>query len=75
MKCVVCKNGEIWPGRATITLERSGTTLVIKGVPADVCQVCGEEYVGEEITSQLLKSAEEAARIGVQVDVRDYIAA
>jgi YgiT-type zinc finger domain-containing protein len=75
MKCVVCKQGETKSGKATITLERDGTTLVIKGVPASVCANCGEEYVSEEITTRLLKSAEEAARAGVQVDVREYIAA
>jgi YgiT-type zinc finger domain-containing protein len=75
MKCVICKDGETRPGNATITLEREGTTLVIKGVPADVCANCGEEYVDETITARLLKTAEEAARSGVEVDVREYIAA
>jgi YgiT-type zinc finger domain-containing protein len=75
MKCVICKNGETRPGNATVTLEREGTTLVIKGVPADVCANCGEEYVDETITARLLKTAEEAARSGVEVDVREYIAA
>jgi YgiT-type zinc finger domain-containing protein len=75
MKCIICKNGETKPGNATVTLEREGTTLVIKGVPADVCANCGEEYVDETITARLLKTAEEAARSGVEVDVREYIAA
>ncbi len=75
MKCVVCKQGETKVGKATITLERDGTTLVVKGVPANVCTNCGEEYVSEEITARLLKNAEEAAQAGVQVDVREYITA
>lgn len=75
MKCVVCKKGETQPGKATITLERDGTTLVIKGVPASICSNCGEEYVSDEITARLLRNAEEAAKAGVQVDVRAYIAA
>ena len=75
MKCVICKKGEAKPGKATVTLERDGTTLVIKGVPANVCTNCGEEYVHEGITARLLKTAEEAARSGVQVDVREYAAA
>ncbi len=75
MKCVVCKQGETKVGKATITLERDGTTLVVKGVPANVCTNCGEEYVSEEITARLLKNAEEAVQAGVQVDVREYIAA
>ncbi len=75
MKCVICKNGETRPGKATVTLERGATTLVIKGVPAGVCANCGEEYVDEAITAQLLNTAEEAAQAGVQVDVREYAAA
>jgi YgiT-type zinc finger domain-containing protein len=75
MKCVICKNGHTRPGKATVTLERNGTTLVVKGVPANVCANCGEEYVDEETTAKLIKTAEEAAESGVQVDVREYAAA
>ena len=75
MICVICKHGEIRPGTATVTLEREDTTLVIKGVPAQVCTNWGEEYVDEDTTSRLLRTAEEAARTGVQVDVRQYAAA
>ena len=73
--CVICKNGKTRPGKATVTLERNGTTLVIKSVPANVCANCGEEYVDEGTTAKLLKAAEEAARSGVQVDVREFAAA
>lgn len=75
MKCAICKHGETRPGKATLTLERNETTLVIKGVPAEVCANCGEEYVSEEITVRLLETAETAAKTGVQVDVREYVAA
>jgi hypothetical protein len=49
--------------------------LVFRKFPAEVCEVCGEEYVEEETTSRLLKAAEEAAESGVQVDIREYVAA
>ena len=75
MKCLICKQGETQPGTATVTLERSNLTLVIKRVPAQVCQNCGEEYVDEETTLQLLKTAEEVAQAGAQVDIREYMAA
>jgi len=75
MKCVICKQGETKPGTATITLERDKATLVFKDVPAEVCSICGEEYVDEATTKKLLKSANEAAQSGVQVDVRGYKAA
>jgi len=73
MKCVICKLGETRPGKTTVTLERDGTTLVIKGVPADICANCGEEYVDEGTTAQLLRSADEAVKSRVQVDIREYV--
>ena len=75
MKCLICKEGETKPGKVTVTLEREKTTLVIKGVPAQVCENCGEEYVDDKTTQTLLKIAEDAAKAGVQVDVRQYVAA
>ena len=75
MKCVICKAGETRPGRTLVTLERNTTTLVFKSVPAEVCGNCGEAYVAEEVTRQILAAAELAARSGVQVDVREFIGA
>ncbi len=72
---MVCKRGETREGIATVTLERDGMTLVFKKVPAEVCEVCGEEYVSEQTTARLLAAAEEAALAGVQVDIREYVAA
>lgn len=75
MKCVICKQGETQPGRATVTLTRGVTTLVVKGVPARVCANCGEEYVDEATTARLINTMDDAARAGVEVDVREYVAA
>ena len=75
MKCVICKQGEINEGTATVTLEIGKTTLVVKQVPAKVCQNCGEEYVNETVTEQFLRQANHAASGAVYVDVREYVAA
>jgi YgiT-type zinc finger domain-containing protein len=75
MKCIICKHGCTAPGTTTITLTRDSLTLVIRGVPADVCETCGEAYVDESITEEVLRTAEDAARAGVLVEVRDYVAA
>ena len=74
MKCVICKLGETRPGTATVTLERNGMILVVRSVPARICENCGEEYLDEATASRLLYEAEEAARVGVQVDVREFVA-
>ena len=75
MKCVICKQGDTQSGKTTITLERAGITVVFKNVPAQVCANCGEPYVDEETSGKLLEAAEQAARSGVLVDVREYTAA
>jgi YgiT-type zinc finger domain-containing protein len=73
MKCVICKQGDTLSGTTTITLERGELTLVVKNVPAQVCQNCGEAYVEAEATQHLLRSAEEMAQAGTQVDIRYYV--
>jgi len=75
MKCMICRHGETRAGKTTVTLERNGATFVIHDVPAQVCENCGEEYVDETVSMQLLKTAETQAREGVKVDIRDYAAA
>jgi YgiT-type zinc finger domain-containing protein len=75
MKCVICKQAETKPGTTTVTLERDGLTCVIKQVPAQVCPNCGEDYVDENVTGDLLKSAEQMVKVGTQVDIRQYVAA
>jgi len=75
MKCMICRQGETQSGKATVTLERDGLTMVFKGVPASICDNCGEEYIDEQTTAQLLKTAEDAACDGVKVDIREYVAA
>ncbi|MBZ0292952.1 MAG: type II toxin-antitoxin system MqsA family antitoxin [Anaerolineae bacterium] len=75
MKCVICKHGETRPGMVTVTLERNGSTLVFKNVPAQVCENCGEAYVDEATTEQLLRSAEAAVTAGVQVEIREFVVA
>lgn len=72
MKCIVCKHGITQPGTMTTTFERSGTTIVVKEVPANICDNCGEQYLSQEISSELLKQAEEAVKAGIQVGVRKY---
>ena len=75
MKCVICKQAETESGTTTVTLERDELTLVVKNVPAQVCPNCGEAYVDEKAAANLLRTAEQMARAGAQVDIRQYVPA
>lgn len=74
MKCVICKNGEASPGEATVVLTREGSTIVIRNVPADVCDNCGEYYLSGEITDRVLQIAQEAVSKGAEIEVLGFAA-
>jgi len=74
MKCVICKNGTTAAGKTTVVLERNGTTLVFKDVPAEVCQNCGEEYVSSTVSRELLGRADLSAQKGVDLELLRYAA-
>jgi YgiT-type zinc finger domain-containing protein len=72
MKCIVCHNGETQPGTTTVTFHREGQTVVVNEVPAEVCENCGEAYVAEDVTVQVLEIAAHARKAHAQVLVRDF---
>ena len=74
MKCVICKHGETQSGTATFTVDKDGATLVIRDVPAQICDNCGEEYFDEATTARVLEQAEVLSESGVQVEIRHYTA-
>ena len=43
MNCVICKNGTTAEGFVTVTLQRN-SSIIIKNVPAEICDNCGEFY-------------------------------
>jgi YgiT-type zinc finger domain-containing protein len=73
--CPLCRNGDLEAGYADTSIIREGLVLVIREVPADVCDNCGEQFFDADVTDRLLDLADEAARAGVFVDVRRYVAA
>ena len=72
MKCPICRHGETRPGTTTLVLERDALTMVVRHVPAQVCENCGEEYIDEATATAALDHAEAAAREGVTVEIREY---
>lgn len=74
MKCTICGQAEPRAGTRTVTVERDGATLVMKGVPALICPNCGEDFVSEETARRISAAAVEVVERGVSVEVRQYAA-
>jgi YgiT-type zinc finger domain-containing protein len=69
MTCLICKVGVPELGFTTVTLERNGSIIVFKDVPALVCPNCGETYVDSDVTSRLLTQAQDAVMKGAELEV------
>ncbi len=74
MKCAICKHGSTQPGFVTVTLERNGCTIIVRNVPAEVCDNCGEYYLSEAITDRVLSRADAAIRNGAEVEILRFAA-
>jgi len=73
MRCPICKQGETRPGKTTVTLHQAETVLMVRHVPAEVCQNCGEVYLSEEVAQELSDEAQEVSLKGVLLHVREYV--
>ena len=67
--CPTCKNGSLKPGTTTVTVERAGSLVVFKEVPADVCDNCGAYFLNEDMSNKLYTKANDAIKNGAQVEI------
>jgi YgiT-type zinc finger domain-containing protein len=74
VKCVICKQGETTPGEVSATLQQGETIVVLKGVPAEVCENCGEYYLSEDVTRRALERAVAAVANGAKVEIVRFAA-
>ncbi len=51
-RCDLC-GGELEPGKTTLEIWRGDELIVIKDVPADVCQQCHEAYISARVSERL----------------------
>ena len=69
---MICKHGETKQGITTVTLEKGSSTIIFKEVPAQICDNCGEKYIDDSTTKELLNKARKIVKNGVEVDIRKY---
>ncbi|WP_334781315.1 type II toxin-antitoxin system MqsA family antitoxin [Nostoc sp.] len=57
-----------------MTLERDECIIVLKKVPAEICDNCGEYYLSDAVTEQVLEKAESAINNGAELEIIRYAA-
>jgi YgiT-type zinc finger domain-containing protein len=74
MKCVICKEGDTAPGTVTVSLQRGDTVVIIREVPAAICQNCGEYYLDEDVATTVFRQGEDAVQRHAEVEILRYAA-
>ena len=74
MKCSICKTGTTHPGKAAVTLQRGESVVVIRDVPAEICEDCGEYYLDEITARRVYGAAEQGFERHVEVEIQRYAA-
>ena len=74
MTCVLCKNGTTRRGTVTVTLERGKTVVIVRDVPADVCENCGEYYLDSSVAQEVYQRAKAAVARNAEVEILHYAA-
>lgn len=67
-RCPRC-GGTQRPGTTTFTSDSGSSVVVVRDVPALVCDQCGETYIVAAVAAQLEKMVADARRKGAQVEI------
>jgi len=59
---------------ATVMVAARETVVVVKQVPADICDTCGEYYLSQEMAEQIDDIVDAAAARGAEVEIIRYAA-
>ena len=73
VRCVFCK-GEMREGEVNVPVDLEDRFILIKGVPALICQECGEYFVSDEVMERLESIVEEAKSRNVEIEILRFAA-
>jgi YgiT-type zinc finger domain-containing protein len=75
MTCLICKTGIYKPGKVTVKLERDSAIVLIKEVPAEVCDTCSNYLLDQQTTRAVLNLAKKSFDNGTELEVIKLLAA
>jgi YgiT-type zinc finger domain-containing protein len=67
-RCPLC-GGRKKPGTTTYSVDLGTGVIVVRNVPATVCDQCGEEWIASDIARKLEELTEEATQKGHPVEI------
>lgn len=67
-KCPMC-SGQVQPGTTTFSIDLQSGVVVVRNVPAHICQQCGEEWLDDEQSVKLEKIVARAREENFQLEM------
>ncbi|MDA2924096.1 type II toxin-antitoxin system MqsA family antitoxin [Acidobacteria bacterium AH-259-G07] len=72
-KCALC-GGNLRAGKTTYSVDYGQGVLVVRNVPAEVCEQCGESWISDAMSARLEELTSEAKERKLQIEVIDLAA-
>ena len=71
MNCFKCK-GKLEEKRVNYMVDLEKNIIIIKEVPAKVCNKCGEQYFDDETSENIEKIVNKLKKLAIEVTVINY---
>lgn len=70
--CMFCKCDSVKSSLTTHVVNYNGAIIVIKNVPCEECEQCGEKYYTDEVAEKIEKLVDLAKQMMQEIAVLDY---
>lgn len=70
--CFYCKGKTMIPSVTTHVVTVNNCVIVVKNVPCEECEQCGERYFSDTVMEKLEEIVERAKQFASEVFVTDY---
>lgn len=70
--CMFCRCDTVKESTTTHVVNYNGCVIVIKNVPREECEQCGEKFYTDEVAERLEKMVDAAKKLMQEISVIDY---
>ena len=70
--CMYCKCKNMMPSLTTHVVNYKNCIIIIKNVPCEECEQCGENYYSDEVAEQVESRVNMAKQLMQEIAVIDY---
>lgn len=70
--CFYCKENAVIPGQTTHVVTLDNCVIIIKNVPCEKCEQCGEKFFSDEVMDKLDLIVSKAKELATEVIITDF---